>query len=362
MFVSDCTAVKLTSNAGKPYWFRTCDNGGNIWEEGSHMVSFPKGKRLDLGGGEKLTLKHALLGVTYSPLDTWLLDGINDAGLTGGLLALYDGTSAPTAQPGYLGIMGMELVTWLLGNCVSTAEVAKAAEKIQILDVPAEWEMVPANVHYMFVDRSGKCVILEAADPERPGMLTVYEDNLGLMTNSPPYPAQLDNLRWFLANSPELTWGKEEPCSITLNGMTVTADCGAEHCCMGGIFPASYASYDRFVRMAVMSFLNREGKDFPDDRILPLGSGLMCPVMEPYSQGIFHYTAFDKENGPIRSLPSYTQYLVMYDLGERAIYMRPCGVSVWTKLTLERCSKESIEHHEICRYPQGGVVEMRRRS
>lgn len=362
MFASDCTAVKLTSDAGKPYWFRTCDIGGNIWEEGTHLVSFPRGEALGLSGGTELKLEHALLGVTYGPLDTWLMDGVNDAGLVGGLLALYEGTSVPTARSGYLGVVGMELVTWMLGSCACAADVAGAAERLQVLDVPMEGGTASAHSHYMFMDRTGKCVILEAADPARPGLLTVYEDNLGVMTNSPPYPAQLDNLRWFLAHSPELNWKREKVCSLTLNGMTVTADGGADHCCMGGIFPASYASYDRFVRMAVLSSLNDEGRGFSDDRMLALGSGLMCPVIEPHSKGVFHYAAFDGEKGPVGSRPSYTQYLVMYDPTERAVYIRPHGVSVWTKLALGNCSAEKTWRHQVCQCPLGGVVERKSES
>ncbi len=357
MFVSNCTAAKLTSEAGKPYWFRTCDIGGDIWQEGAHVVSFPAGEELCFDGGERRKTAHAILGVTYGPLDTWLMDGVNDAGLVGGLLALYDGTSAPKAREGRRGVMGMELVTWLLSCCSSATEVVRAAKKLQVLDVPLEWEEVPANVHYMFLDAAGRCVILEAADPEEPGILAVYEDNLGIMTNSPPYPKQLDNLRWFLSQSPELNWGKEGKVSLCLNGMTVTADAQAEHCGMGGIFPASYASYDRFVRMAVLSYLNHEGRDFPDERILPMGNTLMCPVLEPHNQGVFHYTAFDREKGPIRSLPSYTQYVVMYDPSARALYMHPYGVSAWTKVSLGDCSREKSQRHDLCRLALGGVIE-----
>lgn len=357
MFVSSCTALKLTSEAGKPYWFRTCDIGGDIWKEGAHVVSFPTREELCFNSGERRKPDHAILGVTYGPLDTWLMDGVNDAGLVGGLLALYDATSVPKAREGCQGVVGMELVTWLLSCCASATEVVRAAKKLQVLDVPLEWETVPSSAHYMFVDAAGRCVILEAADPEDPGTLTAYEDNLGLLTNSPPYPRQLDNLRWFLSQSPELNWGKEGKVTLRLNGMTVTADTEAEHCSMGGIFPASYASYDRFVRMAVLSYLNHEGRDFPDERMLPMGNALMSPVLEPHNQGVFHYTAFDKDKGPIRSLPSYTQYVVMYDPSARALYLHPYGVSAWTKVSLADCSREKPQRHTLCQLPLGGVIE-----
>lgn len=354
MFGSDCTALKLTSSSGKPYWFRTCDIGGDIWEEGAHVASFPAGAEVGFFLDKREKLRHGLLGVTYSPLDTWLMDGVNDAGLVGSLLALYEATSVPQAEAGRRGVVGMELVSWLLGHCANVDEVVEAVKDVQILNVPLKEGSAPSTAHYMFMDTTGRCVIMEAADPEHAGILTVYEENLGLMTNSPPYPRQLDNLRWYLSQSPELNHEREGAASLTLNGMTLTADASAVHEGMTGTLPASYAAYDRFTRMAVLTALNHEGRDFPDERMLPLGSQLLSPVNEPKNQGLFHYKAWD--NGPVGGHLSYTQYVVMYDPTERALYIQPYGTTAWTKVALGDCSKEKCQRHTVCRDPLGGVV------
>lgn len=360
MFGSDCTALKLTSAAGKPYWFRTCDIGGDIWAEGAHLVSFPAGAEVTFCPERRETLEHAVLGVTYSPLDTWLMDGVNDEGLVGGLLALYEATSVPAAGANRQGIVGMELVTWLLGRCTTVAEVMEAARDVQILDIPLEKGTATSTAHYMFMDKTGQCVILEAADPKHPGVLTAYKENPGLMTNSPPYPQQLDNLRWYLSQSPELNFGKTEPVSLTLNGMTIPADTAAPHGTMTGALPASYASYDRFVRMAVLAALNREGRDFPDEQILPLGYQLLSPVNEPKNEGLFHYKTW--QNGPVGGHLSYTQYVVMYDPAEKSLFILPYGTTAWTKVGLGDCSTEKIQHHQVCRDPLGGVTAAEHRD
>lgn len=354
-----CTAVNLRSKSGRPYWLRTCDIGGDIWKEGAHVVSLPKGAMLALAEREEpLICGHGILGIAHNSLDTWLLDGVNDAGLTGGLLALYEATSVPAPREGLEGVMGMELVTYLLARCATVEQVAERARGIQILDVPLEGgERVTAAMHGMFTDPSGKCVILEAADRERPGELTVYERNLGMMTNSPPYPQQLENLSWYLAHSPEWCWGRDRPPELTMNGMTVRADGKALHFSMSGCFPASYASCDRFVRMAMLKYLNHEGRDFSDEGMLALGSDLMCAVIEPHNQGIFHYTRFDEREGPQGGHESYTQYLVMYDPGERTLYLKPYGTTGWTKTALDACPKDRVQTHPVCRYPMAGVVE-----
>lgn len=354
----NCSAVKLTSKEGRPYWLRTCDIGGDIWAQGAHPVSFPKGARCALSGrGEPFTFRRAVLGMSYNAADTWLLDGVNDAGLTGGLLALYDSTSVSQAGAGYEGVMGMELLTYLLGRCASVDEVARAARSVQVLDVPmGEGRTAVSFMHCMFVDLSGRCVILEAADPARPGLFTIYRENLGLMTNSPPYPAQLDNLRWFLSQSPELNWGRKTPSCLTLNGMTVAADPGVPHLSRTGTFPASYAAYDRFIRLAVLTALNNEGREIPDRQMLPQGELLMSPLIEPHNRGVFHYTYFSEATGPVGGHESFTQYLTVYDLTGRKFCLKPWDSTAWTALALADCPTDRVQRYPVCRAPLGGVV------
>jgi len=350
--------VELISNTGRPYWFRTCDIDGDIWRDGAHIVSFPKGESIALTGREAVRAGHAFLGVTHNAQDTWLLDGVNDAGLTGGLLALYEGGSVARADPGKEGIMGMELVTWLLATCASVDEVLERVKGAQVLDVPVgAASTADADLHGMFTDPSGRCVVLEAADPGRPGELTAYGENLGILTNSPPYPAQLQNLSWYLSQSPEWNWGGETPRLLRMNGMEVRADANAPHLTMSGAFPGSYASYDRFVRIAMLKYLNGEGREFSDGEMLPLGEQLMASVIEPHNRGLYHYSRFDPERGPQGGHPSYTQYLVMYDLTERVMYLKPYGTTGWTKTALDRCDKSGRETHGLCRWPMAGVVE-----
>ena len=115
-FPASCSCLALTSKQGRSYWFRTCDLHTSVWEAGAHVVSFPARQSIQLAGGPAQA-RYALLGVTYNDRDTWLLDGINSQGLTGGLLLLEEGTSVPAAEEGRAGVMGMELVTALLASC-----------------------------------------------------------------------------------------------------------------------------------------------------------------------------------------------------------------------------------------------------
>ena len=357
-----CSCVKLTSKQGLPYWFRTCDLHTSVWDAGAHVVSFPAGTDIPECGEASLRPQYPLLGITYNRRDSWLLDGINSEGLTGGLLLLEEGTSVSKPAEGYTGVMGMELVTVLLAACRDISEVCKAVKTIQVTDVPIEGGSVPATMHYFFVDAAGRTVVLEAADPAHPGQLQAYHaDSIGVMTNSPPYPRQLDNLRWFLSQSPELHRSGDD-CPITQpawEGVRLSGDPGVPHLTQSGVLPASYAPYDRFVRLAVLKALNHDGQWMDDRQMLPLGSGLIRTVFESRSRGVYHYRALDAAGMPTGSSDGYTQYTVMYDLHRRELYLQPYDATAWTRVALRDCSSVEIESHPVSRDALGGVVNSR---
>lgn len=359
VFPGACSCMTLTSKTGKHYWFRTCDIDTDLWKEGAHVVKQPTGSMIAYDNGKKEICQYSFTGMTYNALDTWLLDGVNEQGLCGGLLMLYEGTSVEKPEEGREGYSGMELVTKILSSCKDVEEVIVLAEQIQVLHIPFETQKVKATTHYFFVDESGNEVILEAADSTKPGIIKIFQKNeiLGVMTNSPPYQEQLQNFSWFLSQSPELNQRKNEQdiaerksevdgqtvgrnrtdkakqdiVSLTLDGRVVRADENAGHLSPNGTFPASYASYDRFIRLAVLKALNDSGNHFEDGKMLALGSGIMNTVWEPPTRGVFHYTRMEKDGRVIGQKNSFTQYISMYDMAERCFYMKKYDEIGWKK-------------------------------
>ncbi len=334
-----CSCMTLTSESGKHYWFRTCDIETDIWKDGAHVVQKPAGEVIEYCDGRKETSQYSFSGMTYNALDTWLLDGVNEHGLTGGLLMLYEGTSVDKAESGRKGYVGMELVTKVLSCCKDVNEVIDLTEQIQILDIPFGSKKLDATMHYFFVDCVGNEVILEAVKKEKAGILQVFrkDEILGVMTNSPSYEKQLQNLTWFLSQSPEMKQGFDGQAltELVFDGRAVKADADAEHLSLTGTFPASYSSYDRFIRLAVLKALNDSGNGFEDGKMLALGSGIMNVVCEPHTKGVFHYTRIEQDGKIVGQKDSFTQYMVMYDTEEKIFYIRVFDEVNWIKYRLK---------------------------
>ena len=347
VFPGACSCMTLTSKAGKHYWFRTCDIDVDLWKEGAHVIQQAAGRTIVYGNGKRESSLYSFVGMTYNMLDTWLLDGVNEHGLTGGLLMLYEGTSVEKEEAGREGYIGMEMVTKMLSSCRNVEEVILLAGQVQVLDIPVEKKSVTATMHYFFVDSLGNEVILEAVCKERPGFFSVLkkEEILGIMTNSPPYEEQLQNLSWFLSQSAELKQGLggkavtekrrgksgRELVELVLDGRSIKADSKAKHLSLNGTFPASFSSYDRFTRLCILKALNDSGNYFEDEKMLALGSGIMNSVCEPHTKGVFHYTRLSADGEVIGQKDSYTQYISMYDIEERCFYLKKYDEVIWRK-------------------------------
>lgn len=333
-----CSCMTLTSKTGKHYWFRTCDIETNLWEEGAHVIQQIAGEEIVYCDGKREVNQYSYTGMTYNHLDTWLLDGVNECGLTGGLLMLYEGTSVDNPKDVKKGYIGMELVTKILSSCQDVEEVMALAEEVRILSIPYNQIFVPATMHYFFTDSSGNEVILEATNQEQKGKLRIFkkEEILGVMTNSPPYEEQLQNLAWFLSQSPELRQGLKGQAitELLLDGRRMKANAHASHLSINGTFPASYSSYDRFIRLTVLKALSECGNNFEDDKMLALGSGIMNTVCEPSTKGLFHYTRMDEEGKILGQKDSFTQYIVMYDINEKSFHIKKYDEVIWKKYML----------------------------
>jgi choloylglycine hydrolase len=192
--VQACTGIRLTAKDGTVVHARTMEFAIDILSE---VMMVPRGYARtgttpDGKKGLKWKAKYASVGLNGVGLPI-LFDGLNEKGLAAGMFyfpasARYMPYTAATAGKT---IAQWEVPSWILENFASVEEV-KA--NIGGIVVPAVvfggWGFAP-EAHYIVHDASGKSIVIEYTG----GKLNVYDNPLGVLTNSPAFDWHMTNLR-----------------------------------------------------------------------------------------------------------------------------------------------------------------------
>lgn len=131
-----------------------------------------------------------------------------------------------------------EFIPWLLSNCKSVGEMRELLKSTNIIDKAFNSDLPTAQLHWLAADE-GECIVIESTKDG----LNIYDNDIGVLTNNPPFPIQRFSLRDYMKLSPEnpqdVKWGE--------------ADLTAYSRGMGGIgLPGDLSSRSRFIRGAFM--------------------------------------------------------------------------------------------------------------
>ncbi|MCH4541601.1 choloylglycine hydrolase [Ochrobactrum sp. POC9] len=130
-----------------------------------------------------------------------LTDGMNEKGLAGGILYFPDFAQyqdPATADPAK-SLAPWDFLSWALTNFATVAEVKAALDTVSVINVKQENLGIAPPFHYTLHDETGASIVIEPVD----GKLKVYDNPLGVMTNSPNFDWHLTNLRNYVNLSPE---------------------------------------------------------------------------------------------------------------------------------------------------------------
>ena len=189
-----CTGIRLIAADGSVVHARTLEFAVDLH---SDVIVVPRGYARtgtapDDKDGLEWKAKYASVGANALGLPI-IIDGVNEAGLAVGLFYFPTTAGYMPYSPADAGkaIAPWQLGSWLLDNFASVDEV-KA--NIGAIVVPAtvleQWGFSPP-VHAIVHDASGKSVVIEYVA----GKLNVYDDPLGVLTNSPGFDWHMTNLR-----------------------------------------------------------------------------------------------------------------------------------------------------------------------
>jgi choloylglycine hydrolase len=238
-----CTGIRLVAKDGGVIAARTLEFGVDLH---SNVLIVPAGTTLtgSLPGGAKgitYTTKHGFAGANAEGL-TAIVDGLNDQGLYVGLFYFPDYASYPdvTKDNASRAMAPYEYANWLLGNFASVDEVKANFDKVVLAPVVLDAIKQVPPVHFVVQDRSGKAVVIEPLNKS----LKLFDNPLGVLTNSPSFDWHMTNLR----NYVNLSATNVPP--LNLGGVTL-AQFGQGSGLRG--LPGDFTPPSRFVRAVAFS-------------------------------------------------------------------------------------------------------------
>lgn len=307
-----CTSFVLRSKDNSYVYARTMEFGRSLQEK---LILLPrnyqyKGTGPDgvPGSGINWVGKNAVVGVNAFNLDQLLVDGMNEKGMSGGMLNLPVSAvfQNPTSADAKNSIASHQIVVWALSNFDNVDQVKAALPKIFVnSSTLAQWNNDIVKIHVTLHDMNGKSIVIEYLD----GQLVITDNPLGVMANDPPMKWQLTNVGNYVNLSPV-----EKP-PVKVNGVTFTPPSSGSG--LHGL-PGDFLSTSRFLRafefsQAAQKYAANQPKVELAWHILnmfdiPPGS-VMIPAGDAYAGGVAGW--------------EFTQESVVSDPKNLSYYIRP---------------------------------------
>lgn len=329
-----CTIFRLKANDGTITVARSMEFGVDLNYD---LIVVPRNRPFFSPSpvskmGLNWTTKYGYLGVASMGMDFGVSDGMNETGLTVGVLWYESDMQYQTVAPGdsTKALAQVIFSDWVLG-CFSTVDQVRSAlstVKVFFYSDPAKMKMA-VTVHFIVYDASGGCIVVEYDK----GQCNIYDNPLGIMTNSPSLPWQYTNLRQYVGLD------NVNPIPLKAGGFTFSPTGHGDG--MFGI-PGDYTPPSRFVRLAMFEkFVTRQ----PDAASnLNLCQHVINTFTIPF--GII----VDKDaSGNIVSKES-TQWVTFRDLTNRLFYFKTYEQPMLRKIDLTKLDFSLKEIRRISMY------------
>jgi len=227
-----CTAI--TFQNGDYYFGRTLDYDISYQEQ---IVIMPRGYGLSFRSAKAPDTHYAIIGMAHVANDYPLyFDAANEKGLCIAALNFSRSAQYHAPNPDKENVGHFELIPWLLGQCATTAEAVALLEKTNLAEMTFSEALPPAMLHWL-LDAPDGCITLESTKDG----FHIYPNQVGVLTNEPPFPQQMLHLSNFMHLTPE------EPTNSFSDQLKLEIYSRG----MGAIgLPGDLSSQSRFVRAA----------------------------------------------------------------------------------------------------------------
>jgi choloylglycine hydrolase len=250
--------------------------------------------------GKTWETKYGFIGPNAAGENKFIMDGMNEKGLSVALLYLPGFTKYQEVKPDQydMTLSPEELTTWILSLFSTVDEVKANIDKIRVAAIKNKLGFI-SPLHYVVHDAEGNCLVIEYLQDG----LRLWDNHLGVMTNSPPLDWQLVNLRNYVNLKAE-NMSKENFRDITL--FPISQGSG-----LRGL-PGDFTSPSRFVRIALLSQNAIPAKTAEEG--INLGFHLMNNI------DIALGTVWQKHGEKVSM--EKTQYVTAYDQKNKRLYYR----------------------------------------
>lgn len=259
-------------------------------------------------------------------------DGLNSAGLSLGTLWLPQSTFDSSLKTPADCLSGLVLPQLILGTCANVADVMKLfdvapsvnsdGEEVLVgkkrVNIPVEFVQQYATIHLGLADVTGAQYVVEFETRDgKAGVPVFYKDPYGVLTNSPKFAWQKENLRNYV--------GLTEKFNIT-KGKVMGQDIGttgfgnSQRSLPGSALPA-----DRYVRSVMLKTLaldEAEPKDTNEAMVLLDKLIGTCVVIKGTSAN----------HGTLSADVDWTQWTTMHDMVNFKLYQKADTDLTFTEL------------------------------
>ncbi len=197
-----CTSFLLEAADGGKVYGRTMEFGLAL---DSQLVVVPRKLALTgtgpdgkAGTGLAWTTRYGVAGTNGLGLPI-VVDGVNEAGLAGGLLYLPNIAVFQDVAPADAGtsIASYELLLYTLTRFATVAEAREGIARIKVNRAPQAAFRMPVPVHMTLHDATGASIVVEYID----GVLHITDNPTAVMTNAPSFAWHITNLSNYLGLS-----------------------------------------------------------------------------------------------------------------------------------------------------------------
>ena len=269
----------------------------------SRLVVVPRGQKFvsvnDKGEqGISWINPYGFLGVDAFRVKNVYLEGLNEKGLAYDALMFTGARYETPIAGGFVTIA--DLGAWILGNFATTEEVREGLSKIHVTGMNLKEANGALYFHIAVHDAAGKNLVIEFID----GSVKVYDNPLGVMTNRPDFPSQINHLRSYI------NLDAHDKKDKMIHGLKIEPT-GVGSGMLG--LPGDWTPPSRFVRLAICVDAALPPAD--TEEAVNLSQHLLNMVDIPKG-------AIKENPAPFVTLEGYAQWIVIKDLTHRVLYYK----------------------------------------